>query len=167
MKGMKIGIIIIVYNNENGINKYLFSKQIKKTQNINFCLVNNCSNDKTYQILKEIKEECGSTVSIVNVKKKSSEASAKRAGARYMINQFELKHLCYINTKPIDLTNNSFYNLIKNISDYQKEILEYNIENLKKKEIRKMKYQSLFSVIENIKKTQSKRQFSNVVFNLK
>ena len=67
---MKIGIIIIFYNNENGINKYLFSKQIKKTQNINFCLVNNCSNDKTYQILKEIKEECGSTVSIVNVKKR-------------------------------------------------------------------------------------------------
>jgi hypothetical protein len=62
MKGMKIGLIIIFYNNENGINKYLFSKQIKKTQNINFCLVNNCSNDKTYQILKEIKEECGSTV---------------------------------------------------------------------------------------------------------
>ena len=98
-------------------------------------------------------------MSIVNVKKIGSETSAKRAGARYMINQFELKHLGYINTKPVDLANDSFYNLIKNISDYQKEILEYNIENLKKKEIRKMKYQSLFSVIENIKKIQSKINF--------
>jgi hypothetical protein len=76
-----------------------------------------------------------------------------------MINQFELKHLCYINTKPIDLTNDSFYNLIKNISDYQKEILEYNIENLKKKEIRKIKHQSLFSVIENIKNKNKKVNF--------
>ncbi|MFT5249819.1 MAG: hypothetical protein ACI93P_001551 [bacterium] len=156
---MKIGIIIIFNNNENDIDKDLFSKQIKKTQNIKFCLVNNCSKDKTYQILKEIKEECDSIVSIVNVKKIGSETSAKRAGARYMINQFELKHLGYINTKPVDLANDSFYNLIKNISDYQKEILEYNIENLKKKEIRKMKYQSLFSVIENIKKIQSKINF--------
>ena len=89
---MKIGIIIIFYNNENDIDKDLFSKQIKKTQNIKFCLVNNCSKDKTYQILKEIKEECDSIVSIVNVKKIGSETSAKRAGARYMINQFELKY---------------------------------------------------------------------------
>lgn len=164
---MGIGIIIIFHNNEYDINKYLLSKQIKKTQNIKFCLVNNCSKDKTDQILKEIKEDCGSTVSIINVKKKGSEASAKRAGARYMINQFELKHLGYIHIKSIDLTNDGFYNLIKNISDYQKEILEYNIENLKKKEIRKMKYQSLFSVIENIKRMQSKSQFSNIVYKLK
>jgi hypothetical protein len=161
---MKIGIIIIFHNNEKNINRELFSEQINKTQNIKLCMVNNCSDDKTFQILKEIKEKCESKVSIVDIKKNVSESSAKRAGARYMFNQFELNHIGYINTNSIDFKKDDLYNLIKNICDNKKEILEYNIEILKEKEVKQTMFQSLFSVIEYLKNIKSKSRFSNIEY---
>ena len=163
---MKIGIIIIFHNNEKNINKDLFSKQINKAQNIKFCLVNNCSSDKTHQILKEIKEECLSNVLSVNIKKFVSESSAKKAGARLMFYQFELNHIGFINTNSIGLDNEGLNNLIKNIRKYQKEILEYNIDVIKKKEIKQTFFQGLFSVIEYLKIIEPKSQFSNLEYKL-
>jgi len=163
---MEIGIIIIFRNNEKDISKDLFSEKINDSQNIKLCLVNNCSQDKTYQVLKKIKEECESNVSIVDIKKIVSESSAKRAGARYMFNRFELNHMGYINTNSIDPTNDGLYHLIENICDHQKEILEYNIDTLKKKEIRQTKFQSLFPVIEYLKSIKSKSQFSILEYKL-
>ncbi len=161
---MKIGIIIIFNNNEKNIDKKLFSEQINKTQNIKFCLVNNCSKDKTYQILKEIKEDCESIVSIVDIKKFVSESSAKRAGARFMFNQFELSHIGFINTNSINLHEEGLYNLIRNIREHQIEILEYNIETQMEKEIKQTMFQSLFSVIEYLKCIKSKGQFSKLEY---
>ena len=154
---MKVGIIIIFHNNEEYINIDLFREQINKAQNIKLCLVNNCSKDKTYQMLKEIKEDCKSNISIVDIKKIVSESSAKRAGARYMYNRFELNHIGYFSTSSIDLNRDGLNNLIKSICNYQKEILEYNIEKLKSKEVKQTLFQSLFPVIEYLKSIQSKK----------
>ena len=164
---MEIGIIIIFHNNEKNINKELFIRQINEIQKIKFCLVNNCSKDKTYQLLKEVKKESESDISIVDIKKLVSKSSAKRAGARFMFNKYELNHIGYINTKSLDLTNDGFSNVIKIICDHQKEILEYNIENLNKKEVRPTLFQSLFSVIEYIKSIKLESQSLNLEYKLK
>jgi hypothetical protein len=75
-------------------------------------LVKNYGEKKTRHI-KEIKKECGSLVLIINVLKKTGlDASVKRVGARPIIHQFELKYICYLNTKLIGFTTVGYYNLI-------------------------------------------------------
>jgi len=157
---MKIGIIIIFHNNEKDIDTNLFIKQLNQTSSIELCLVNNNSKDKTYEKLKNINKFC-SNVSIVNIKKFKSDVAAVRAGARFMFNNFNLNHLGYISTNLLNFNNKGLCLLIKAISENQSVILEYNIETLKRQEIKLTLFQSLFSVIEYLKKIKVKNQFVN------
>jgi glycosyltransferase involved in cell wall biosynthesis len=142
---MKLGIIIICYNNENDIDINYCTKYLNKVKNIEICLVNNNSKDSTYEVIKEIKESC-KNVSIVNIKKFKSDTSAVKAGARFMSSQFNLKHLGFINMNMISKYKNLNI-LIKDIRDKQVDLLKYNQDSTNKRGIKKTMFQSLFPVM--------------------
>ncbi|WP_397364633.1 glycosyltransferase [Olleya sp. R77988] len=160
---MKIGIIIIFHNNETDIETSVFIEQLNQTKNIELCFVNNNSKDNTYQLLNEIKEGC-SNVSVVNVKKFKSDVSAVRAGARFMFNKFNLKHLGYVSTNLLTTKYHGLKGLINAINENQEVILKYNIETLEKHEIKLTLFKSLFSVVEYLKKIKVENQFINLQF---
>lgn len=93
---MKIGVIIIFKNNYDAIDKDFIIHQINASKRIEFCLVDNDSEDNTIAQLNDIKEICTTKVSVLEIKKWPSEVTAKRAGARYMFNQFNLKHIGFL-----------------------------------------------------------------------
>ncbi|AUC82544.1 glycosyltransferase [Lacinutrix sp. Bg11-31] len=155
---MKTGIIIIFHNNEKDIDINVFIEQIKQTSNLELCLVNNDSRDNTFQLLKEIKE-ASSNVSVVNVKKIKSDVSAVRAGARFMSNQFNLIHLGYVAVNSLNTNKHGLNGLIKAIAENQEVLLDYNLEILKRKNIKLTLFQSLFSIIDYLKKLKVKNQF--------
>ena len=155
---MKIGIIIIFNNNEKDIDTDFFIKQIEQSFNLELCFVNNDSNDNTQLLLNEIKENC-SNVSVVNIKKNTSDVSAVRAGARFMFSQFNLKHIGYVNTNVLENKTNKLNSLIKTITKNQDSILKHNIEVLKKQDVKPTLYQSLFSVVEYLKSLNKKIEF--------
>lgn len=153
---MKLGIIIICYNIENDIHISRCIKYLNKIKDIEVCLVNNNSKDNTYSVLKEIKEECRN-VSIVNIKKFKSDNSAVKAGARFMSNQFNLKHIGFISSNTIDKCEDLSV-LIKTIRDNQMYISMYNENLSKKKEIKLTLFQSLFSVMDYLAKLNIKHK---------
>ena len=157
---MKLGIIIICYNNENDIDIGHCVKYLNKVKDIEICLVNNNSKDNTYSVLKEIKEYCGH-VSIVDIKKFKSDNSAVKAGARFMSSQFNLKYLGFINTNMISKYQD-LSQLIKAILDNQVDILKYNPSFLNKKGIKLTMFQSLFPVMDYLAKINIKNPSSSL-----
>ena len=159
-KKMKLGIIIICYNNENDIDIGSCIKYLNKVKDIEICLVNNNSKDNTYNVLKEIKEYCGH-VSIVDIKKFKSDNSAVKAGARFMSSQFNLKYLGFINTNAIREYENLCL-LIKAIGDSQVDISKYNQSDLNKKGIKLTMFQSLFSVMDYLAKINIENRYNDL-----
>lgn len=147
---MKTGIIIICYNNEYVIDKELCIKYINDVKNIEFCLVNNNSQDNTYDILKDISESC-KNVSIVNINKYKSSKSAIRAGARFMFNHYNIKYLGFITTNTFSNYDNLSL-LIKTIQENQLDISNYNQPIFNTKEIRLTLFKSLFPVMDYLAK---------------
>ena len=158
---MKIGIIIICYNNENDIDIDHCIKYLNKVKDIEICLVNNNSKDNTYKILKEIKEYCGH-ISVVDIKKFKSDNSAVRAGARFMSSKFNLKHIGFVNTSMISKYQDLSL-LIKVILVNQVDILKYNERFLNKKGIKLTMFQSLFPVLEYLTKINIKNPSSILI----
>lgn len=157
---MKLGIIIICYNNENDIDIGHCIKYLNKVKNIEICLVNNNSKDNTYDILKEVKERC-ENVSIVDVKKFKSDTSAVKAGARFMSSQFNLKYLGFINANVISEYENLCL-LIKAIGDNQVDISNYNQSYLNKKGIKLTMFQSLFPVMDYLAKINVENRYNDL-----
>tara|TARA_R110000772_G_scaffold90926_1_gene187327 strand:- start:9 stop:494 length:486 start_codon:yes stop_codon:yes gene_type:complete len=157
---MKLGIIIICYNIENDIDIGHCVKYLNKVKDIEVCLVNNNSKDNTYNILKEIKEDCVN-VSIVDIKKFKSDNSAVKAGARFMSNQFNLKYLGFINTSTISRYEDLSM-LIKTIRDNQVDISMYNQSISNKKEIKRTMFQSLFPVMDYLAKINIENEYNKV-----
>ena len=147
---MKLGIIIIFNNNEDIIDKHFCASQLNQTKNIEFCLVNNASTDKTYQYLKDIKEDCNS-VSLVDIKKYTADSIAVKAGARYLFNAFELNHIGYVSTNTPNKEQFSLNELLKAISANKDFILEYDIKMIERQKINKSIMNRIFSVIEYLK----------------
>ena len=152
---MKIGIIIIFYNNEKQIDTSFFIEQVKQASNLELCLVNNDSCDNTYHLLTEIKEACNN-VSVVNIRKFKSDTSAVKAGARFMFNQFNLKHLGYVYK---NVKNIKYGGLIKLIAENEELILKYNLRTIDNNEVRQTLFQSLFSVLDYLKKIKTNKEF--------
>jgi len=153
---MKLGIIIICYNIESSIDILQSSIYINELTNLEICLVNNCSDDNTYELLKEVKEQC-SNVSVVNIKKFKTENSAVKAGARYMSSQFNLKYIGYIN---IENEQSNLSLLIKAVHDHQEGIINH-IQNItKSKAIKLTMFQSLFSIMEYLSNNKKNIQYS-------
>lgn len=159
---MKIGIIIVFHNNEKDIDTKFFIDYLNQALNLELCLVNNASRDKTFRMLKEIKESCSTNVSIVDIKKFKSDTSAVRSGARYMFNQFDLNHIGYISTNLINNKTYTINSLIKALSKNQNIIRKYNISVIEKKEIKQTLFQSVFSIIEYLEKLKNNNQLVNL-----
>lgn len=149
---MKIGVIVVFHNNEKDIDSGLFIEHLSEAKNLELCLVNNASRDKTYELLKEIKEMCFKNVSLVDIKKFKSDDSAVRSGARFMFNQFDLKHVGFVNTNQINDKIDTVSNLIKMVSENQDVILKYNCDVIKLKGIKQTLFQSVFSIVEYLEK---------------
>lgn len=156
---MKLGIIIICYNNENDIDKGHCVKYLNNLKDIEICLVNNNSKDNTYNALKEIKEHC-KNVSIVNVKIFKSDNAAVKAGSRFMSYQFNLKYLGFVNSNMISKYKGLSL-LIKAIGDNQVDISKYNQSFLNNKGIKLTMFQRLFPVMEYLAKTNRKNPTSS------
>jgi len=147
---MRIGIIIIFHNNEKEIDKNMFLKQLNYSGNLELCFVNNSSKDKTYNILKDIKEVYPA-LSIVNIKKLKSDRSAVRAGARFMFNQFNLRHIGYINANLIINKGLGLNELIKVITTNQDDLYKYSLKTLENKDLKQCLFKTMFSVLDYLK----------------
>ena len=154
---MKLGIIIIFHNNEDIIDKDFFISHLNQAKNIEFCFVNNASIDKTYQFLTEIKEDC-SCVSLVDIKKYTTESIAVKAGARFLFNEFDLNHIGYVSANPRNKEQFNLNELLKAISANKDFILDYDIIMIEREKIKKSIMNRIFSVIEYLKVLKTNKQ---------
>ncbi|WP_299120296.1 glycosyltransferase [uncultured Winogradskyella sp.] len=152
---MKIGIIIIFNNNEEQIEKRFFMEQINACDTIELCLVDNNSKDQTLQLLQDIKEACPARVSVVEIKKYSSEDAAKKAGARYMFNQFDLKHIGFINVNAAHQKSETLNMLIESICKNHESIIDVNLRIIENQEIKQTLFKNVFSVVDYLKKVKT------------
>jgi hypothetical protein len=158
---MKLGIIIIFHNNEEIIDKDFFISHLNEAKNIEFCFVNNASFDKTYQFLKEIKEDC-SCVSLVDIKKYTTESIAIKAGARFLFNEFDLNHIGYVGANSQNKEQFNLIEMLKAISANKDFILDYDIKMIESQKIKKSIMNRIFSVIEYLKVLKTNKQLSVV-----
>jgi hypothetical protein len=159
---MNIGIIIIFNNNEEQIEKHFFIEQINASNAIELCLVDNNSKDKTLQLLQDIKEACSSKVSVVEIKKCSSEDAAKRAGARYMFNQFNLKHIGFVDVNAIHKKGETLNELIESLCENQELIINTNLRVIESQKVKQTLFKSIFSVVEYLKRIKTNTNFNNL-----
>ncbi|NNE15368.1 MAG: family 2 glycosyl transferase, partial [Saprospiraceae bacterium] len=107
----------------------------------------NNSRDNTQNILKEIKEECYN-VSLVNIKKFKSDAAAVRAGARFMINNFDLKHLGYVSINSFNKKTFGLKRLIEGLHLNQEQISNHCISNSNLQKSNRIIFQNIFPVLD-------------------
>ena len=70
---MKIGVIILFFNNEKEIDSIQFKNIFNQIKNMEVCFVNNGSKDNTLQMLKFIKDENNANIHLLDIKKKYRE----------------------------------------------------------------------------------------------
>lgn len=158
---MKTGIIIIFHNYGEKIDQKFFTDYINEVKDVEICLVNNNSKDKTYEHLKEISEYC-KNVSVLNINKFKTDVSAVRAGARYMVNQFNLKDIGFINTNILKSNQKELNKVLKAIIDNREEILNYKNQVSQQKKIKQSIFQSVFSLLECMKVSKEERHVLNL-----
>ncbi len=158
---MKIGVIIIFRDNELQIEKQFFIEQINEYDTIEFCLVDNNSNDKTLLLLKEIKETCSTQVSVVEIKKQNSIEAAKKAGARYMFNQFNLKHIGFVDANSMQ-QGHTLNMLIATIYRNKESIIDTNLKAIEDHKIKQTLFKSIFSIVDYLQNIKRKTNFNNL-----
>ena len=145
---MKIGIIIIFHNNEADIDTLFFINQIKASEHIEFCFVDNESKDATLPLLEDIKDACATNVSLIEIKRNISETAANRAGARYMFNEFNLKHIGFLNTTAVKDQGVELNALIESFCHHKDKIIDFNLHKIKTQEVKKTLFKRVFSVLD-------------------
>lgn len=144
---MKIGIIIIFYNNEKVIDSNLFNEIFNITKHTQLCLVNNGSSDGTFEKLQEFKLIYESNITIVDVKRNKGDEAAIKAGARYLFNQNELKHIGYINVEKFNSVQD-LQTLLYNLINHKELIIQFNLESVGSHKMKRTLFRNIFSVIE-------------------
>lgn len=152
---MKIGIIIIFRNNESSIRVENLAKHMRSTDIVKFCLVDNYSSDNTLQLLHEIKEECLDKVEIVEIKKIVSESMAKRAGARYLSSNYNLKYVGFINLDSVQNRGENLESILEQIAQNDNYITD--LKTLIDKNNTKQNFiKGVFSIVDSIKEINKK-----------
>jgi predicted glycosyltransferase involved in capsule biosynthesis len=144
---MKIGVIIIFHNNQDEIDTNEIVQSLKFTEDIELCFVDNESKDKTLEQLREIKESC-KNVSIVEIKKHITQNAAKRAGARYVFNNFNLKHIGYIDVNVLKANHYDFNQVLKLLIHHKDLLIEYNKDIRRQQEVKQTLFKSVFPILE-------------------
>ena len=145
---MKVGIIIIFYNNEKDIDISLLSEQLNNCINIDFCFINNSSNDGTYHVLSEIKQVSKSNISIVDIKKHVSEQLAIKAGVRYMSNYFQINHFGFLNMEALRNDSKKIQEIIIDVNNNRDVMISHSLKKIENIKIKHPFYNSIFSVLE-------------------
>jgi GT2 family glycosyltransferase len=148
---MKIGVIIIFNNDKLLADSDFLIGQIKQLDAVELCFVDNNTKDNTLYLLEEIKDECQQNVSVIQIKKNISLDGAMRAGARYMVNEFNLKHIGFINVNDLVKEDLKLNNVLQSISNNNKSIINYNIKSIENQSMKKTLFKSVFSLIEYLK----------------
>ncbi|WP_299778970.1 glycosyltransferase [uncultured Formosa sp.] len=94
---MKIGILIIFFNNEKEIDNHLFNSLLRLPKLVRLSLVNNGSTDNTLEKLQELEDSYNADLSLIDIKKNKGTNAALKAGARYLLEKEDLKHIGYLN----------------------------------------------------------------------
>ena len=144
---MKIGVIIIFHNNQDEIDTNEIVQSLKFSEDIELCFVDNESKDKTLEKLREIKESCNN-VSIVEIKKHITQQAAKRAGARYVFNNYNLRHIGYLDVNVLKAHHYNFNEVVKSISRDKEVIIEFNKEIKRQQTVKPTLFKSVFSLLE-------------------
>lgn len=147
---MKIGIILICYNNEKYLNDKYFKGLSNLTKNIQLCFVNNMSNDNTLEQLETLKENFESKITIIDIKKSKDEETAIKAGVRYFKNTMNFKHIGYVHLKDFNdkLDLECLADIIQNNKD---ELIKFNLKAVKNKPFHRLLIKNVFSVLDYLK----------------
>lgn len=147
---MKLGIIIIFRNNADKISIEAISNNLKHVSDLVLCLVDNQSKDDTLEKLKEIRENSVS-VEVVEIKKQCTLEAAKKAGARFMFNTYNLKHLGFIDVNAMETKTLDINNVIELVCQSQDSILDFDKELKRQTQVRQTFFKSIFSVLDFLK----------------
>ncbi len=160
---MRIGVIMIFHNNENDIDKQLFSSLISKAKLTPLCFVNNGSKDNTLKKLKELKNEFNSNLSIVDIKRNKGMELAIKAGARYLFNTVELNQIGYLDMNTFEPFKD-FNKLIWGIESNSDLIIQYNIQTISNKTNQRKMFKNIFSVVDYLETLSIEYEFNDVDF---
>lgn len=148
---MKIGIIIVFCNNERDICSSLLDGLLSIENHVQLCFINNGSEDATLDRLEEFKDTCKLDTVVIDIKKNRGVNNAVKAGARYLFNQNELKHIGYVNADKLS-TIQDLYALIKIIETNKYSIIKYNLNTMKSSQIKRLIFKNVFCVLEYLDK---------------
>ncbi|GAA3611979.1 glycosyltransferase [Flavivirga amylovorans] len=143
---MKIGIIIICYNNAVDIGKSLFSG-VSNLTDVDLCLVNNGSKDATLEKLQELKEASGLKSTIIDIKHNKGYTVAIKAGARYLSNHNDLKLIGYINVNKMNDVM-SLLDLLNAVQHHKEAIIQHHLNVINKHFEQRALLKNTFSVID-------------------
>jgi len=149
---MQLGILIILYNNQDDILHKDFEQFLNLSTISELCFVDNSSDDETLEILQELKEESKYDFTVVEIKKTIPQNAAKRAGARYMNQNFTLKHLCYLNLNDTRYDHMDIRTLITTIKDQIPNFIALHKQELKTRNLSNPFLKQMFSIKEYIEK---------------
>ncbi|BAO75979.1 hypothetical protein WPG_1749 [Winogradskyella sp. PG-2] len=114
---------------------------------VKVCLVCNSNDAKVYETLTEIADQCSNT-NVVNAKMKKTSSASIRAGARFLQNEFSLKHIGYIS----EIDHLEVLSVLEKFIEYQETIIALNKREKNNKNVKPTFYQSLFSISEYLEK---------------
>lgn len=152
---MKIGIIIVFYNNEKDIDRSLFNGLSSIRNHIELCLVNNGSEDATLEKLEALKDTSGLHSTIIDIKQNKGEDAAIKAGARYLFNQNELKHIAYVNVDKLKAIDD-LHTLLNLIEKNKESIIQYNLNTIQTSQIKRLIFKNVFCILEYLNKLEIK-----------
>ncbi len=143
---MKTGLIIVFNSFENFNLKTHFIDSINKVKDAKVCLV--CANpsEETFEVISEIADQCEHAY-VINIKRNKSKTSSVRAGARFLSNKYNLKHLGFI----AELSDSEILEVLKTYLKRQDKIVALNKKEQNNKAVKQTFFQSLFSVPEYLK----------------
>ena len=147
---MKTGIIIIFHNFETELDRQLYVDHFNKAEHVEVCLVNNNSQDNTLEHLLEISESC-KNVSVLNINKFKSDINAIRAGARYLVNQFNLRELAYIDTHAFNSDKHKLNSTLNIIFKNLPLVIHYKDQVSQQKKIKQSMFQTIISLLDCLK----------------
>lgn len=143
---MKLGVIIIVHNNAENLHKDRIISILNEINKIKFCFVNNASKDESLELLMDIKDE-SSNVSILDIKKYSTEMTALKAGCRFLKSMSDLNVVGFLNAEKIKNEQFELNDLLSGI--HRNEEYFQDLELLmKSNKVKKSNRKLSFSVIE-------------------
>ena len=159
---MKIGIIVIFRNNVDEIDVEAISKNLSFLGDVVVCLVDNKSTDGTLKKLKEIRDNL-KNVELIEIKKKSSLETSKRAGARFMYSNYNLDHLGFIDSDSVNSENLNINEVISLVFNSKDVILGLKKELKQQPAKRYTLFKSIFSVLDFLKQNHLKTSFDNIL----